>query len=89
MRGFPSSFENATVVGYGYDTEVLTQDLERDYWRIEDSGIPAIVKLRNDLPDDVGLNALLAMNSRRWIVGVKGTLNFNKAAVIAARRSKG
>lgn len=208
-RGFPSSFENATVVSYGYDAEVFTHDLERDYWRIEDRGIPAIVKLRNghtltaveqtaviafldmhhdrgryadqtkiripavllktggriedaeltvgdrlllsrsfqdvlrlttlgleqwpwqvreakhlatgdgavilwrptdgadistisfplsptqllvigqDLPDDVGLNALLAMNSRRWIVGVKGTLNFNKAAVIAARRSQG
>ncbi|MHA7269534.1 hypothetical protein [Arthrobacter sp. HLT1-20] len=45
-RGFPSSFVNATVVSYGYDTEVLTHDLERDYGRIEDRGIPAIVKLR-------------------------------------------
>ena len=208
-RGFPSSFENATVVSYGYDTEILTHDLERDYWRIENSGIPAIVKLRNgntltaeeqnaviafldmhldrgryadqakirtpavvlktggriedaeltvgdrlllsqsfqdvlrlttlgleqwpwqvreakhlatgdgavllwrptdgaeistisfplsptqllvigqDLLDDVPLNPLLAENSRRWIVGAKGTLKFNKAAVIAARRSQG
>lgn len=208
-RGFPSSFENATVVRFGYDTEVLTHDLEGDYGRIESSGIPAIVKLRNghtltaveqsaviafldmhldrgryadqtkiripavvlktggliehanltvgdrlllsrylpdvlrlttlgleqwpwqvreaqhlatgdgavllwrptdgadistisfplsptqllvigqDLPDDAPLNPLLAENSRRWIVGVKGTLKFNKAAVIAARRSQG
>lgn len=46
-RGFPTSFENATVVRFGYDTEVLTHDLEGDYGRIESSGIPAIVKLRN------------------------------------------
>jgi hypothetical protein len=204
-----SSFENATVVSYGYDTEVLTHDLERDYWRIENRGIPAIVKLRDghaltaveqsaliafldmhldrgryadqtkirvpavllktggqienaeltvgdrlllsrsfqnvlrlttlgleqwpwqvrgakhlatgdgavllwrptdgadistisfplsptqllvigqDLPDNVNLNPRLAENSRRWIVGVRGALNFNKAAVIAARRSQG
>lgn len=208
-RGFTSSFENATVVSYGYDTEVLTRDLEQDYSHIENSGTPAIVKLRNghtltaaersaviafldmhldrgryadqtkiripavvlktggriedaeltvgdrlllsrsfqdvlrlttlgleqwpwqvreakhlatgdgavllwrptdgadistisfplsptqllvigqDLPDDVPPNPRLAMNSRRWIVGVKGTLNFSKAAVIAARRSQG
>lgn len=41
-----------------------------------------------DLADDVRLNTLLAMNSRRWIVGVKGTLNLERAALIAARRSK-
>lgn len=45
-RGYPSSYLSATVVSYGYDPEVLTRDLERDYGRIEDRGIPAIVKLR-------------------------------------------
>ncbi|WP_312099758.1 DUF4238 domain-containing protein [Corynebacterium dentalis] len=45
-RGYPSSYMSATVVSYGYEPEVLTRDLERDYGRIEDRGIPAIVKLR-------------------------------------------
>lgn len=45
-RGYPSSYLSATVVSYGYEPEVLTRDLERDYGRIEDRGIPAIVKLR-------------------------------------------
>jgi hypothetical protein len=44
-----------------------------------------------DLPDALPLppNALLAKNSKRWIVGALGTLNRNQAAVIAARRSEG
>lgn len=46
-RGYRSSFEKATVVSYGYDPKVLSRDLERDYSRIENSGIPAIVRLRN------------------------------------------
>lgn len=46
-RGFPSSIRNATVVSYVYDPNVLTHDLERDYWAIEDRGIPVIVKLRD------------------------------------------
>ena len=206
-RGFPSAIGNATVVSYAYDPAVLTHDLESDYARIEDRGIPVILKLRDrqtltpaeqsamvafldmhldrgryadqtkirtpavllktggqvedaeltlgdrlllsqslqdvirltelgleqwpwrvrearalatgdgavllwrsteraevstvsfplsparlliigdDLPDDARLNTLLAMNSRRWIVGVLGTLNLNQAAAIAARRS--
>lgn len=45
-RGFPSSIKNATVVSYVYDPNVLTRDLEDDYSRIEDAGIPVIVKLR-------------------------------------------
>ena len=45
-RGFPSSIKNATVVNYVYDPNVLTRDLEDDYSRIEDAGIPVIVKLR-------------------------------------------
>lgn len=205
-RGYPSSVENATVISYGYEPEMLTWDLERDYWRIENVGIPAIVRLRNghtlkaaeqialidfldmhldrgryadqgklrvpavvlkiggqiehaeltvgdrlllsqsfqevlrltrlgleqwpwnvrearhlatgdgaillwkptngseistlsfplsptqllvigeDLPDDVDLNRRLAMNSKRWIIGVKGTLRLNQAAVAAAQR---
>lgn len=207
-RGFVSAIENATVVSYAYDPEVLTHDLEGDYARIEASGASAIRKLRHahtltaveqgamiafldmhldrgryadqteirtpavvlktggriedaelnvgdrlllskslpdvlrlttlgleqwtwqvreaqklatgdgavllwrptdgadistisfplsptqllvigqDLPDDVPLNIRVAMNSRRWIVGVRGTLNLDQAAVIAARRSK-
>lgn len=45
-RGFPSSIENATVASYAYDPAVLTHDLESDYARIEDSGIPVTLKLR-------------------------------------------
>ncbi|WP_457101436.1 DUF4238 domain-containing protein [Microbacterium sp. P5_E9] len=207
-RGFPSSIKNATVVSYVYDPAILTRDLERDYWRIEDRGIPVIVKLRNgealdshelsalvgfldmhlargryadragvrvpavlmkndgstedaelnfgdmlllsqyhpetlrlttlgleqwpwqivearglatgdgavllwrphanaeistvsfplsptqllvigvELPADLPLNTRLAMNCRRWIVGLRGTLNLGQAAVIAARQSE-
>ena len=46
-RGYPSSYLSATVVSYGYDPKVLTHDLEQDYSYIENSGTPAIVKLRN------------------------------------------
>lgn len=208
-RGYPSSYQRATVVSYAYDPNLLTRDLEQDYADIEHSGTPAIVKLRNghtlttaekraviafldmhldrgryadrtkhrapavvlktdgrvahtelalgdilllsqsfqdvlrlttlglekwpwqvrkarglatgdgavllwrptdgaeistisfplsptqllvigeNLPDDIPHNPLLAQNSKRWIVGVKGTLNFNTARVIAALRSKG
>jgi hypothetical protein len=208
-RGYRSSYLKATVVSYAYDPNVLIRDLEKDYADIENSGTPAIVKLRDghtlataekraviafldmhldrgryadrtkvrapsvvlktdgqvehtelalgdilllsqafqevlrlttmgleqwpwqirearglatgdgavllwrptdgaeistvsfplsptqllmigeNLPDDIPHNSLLAKNSRRWIVGIKGTLNFNKAKVIAARRSQG
>lgn len=208
-RGFASGIESATVVSYAYDPAVLTHDLEEDYARIEDCGIPAILKLRHghtlttaerravvafldmhldrgryadqaeiltpalllktgglledaelnlgdrlllsqsfrdvtrlttlgldgwpwqvreaqylatgdggvllwrptdgaeistisfplsptkllvigeDLPDDVRLNTLLAINSKRWIIGVLGTLNRDKAAVIAQARTSG
>ena len=207
-RGYPSSYERATVVSYAYDPNVLTRDLERDYSRIENSGIPAIVKMRKgdalltaekhaviafldmhldrgryadrtkvrapaavlksdgrivhtelalgdalllsqsfedvlrltslrleqwpwrvrearglatgdgavllwcptdgadistvsfplsptqllvigeDLPDGIPHNPLLAEHSKRWIVGARGTLDFSKAAAIAARRSQ-
>lgn len=205
-RGYPSSVENATVVSYGYDTGVLSRNLEIEYGLIENRGIPALTKLRNgqmltapeqgavvafldmhrdrgrfadqtkirvpavvlkvggrvedadltlgdrlllsgympealkldtlgleqwlwqvreaqhlatgdgavllweytsgsgistvsfplsptqllligqDLPGDVAINSFLAMNSKRWIVGVKGTLRFDAAANIATRR---
>jgi hypothetical protein len=208
-RGYPSSYEKATVVSYAYDPNVLTRNLERDYSLIESNGTPALVKMRKgeplttaetraviafldmhldrgryadrtkvrapavvlrtdgriehtelalgdalllsqsfqdvlrlttlgleqwpwqvrearglatgdgavllwrptdgaeistisfplsptqllvigeDLPDDVPHNRLLAENSKRWIVGARGTLNFSKAAVIADRRSQG
>lgn len=45
-RGFPTSIHNATVVSYVYDPEVMVPDLERIYSKIEDAGIPVIVKLR-------------------------------------------
>lgn len=48
-----------------------------------------LLVIGEDLPDDVPHNRLLAENSKRWIVGARGTLNFSKAAVIAGRRSQG
>jgi len=45
-RGYPSSYLSATVVRYGYDSEILSYDLEHEYGRIEDRGLPAIVRLR-------------------------------------------
>lgn len=45
-RGYPSSIMNASVVSYVYDPEVLTQNLEDEYARIESRGISAITKLR-------------------------------------------
>ncbi|MBD8104790.1 DUF4238 domain-containing protein [Plantibacter sp. CFBP 8775] len=47
-RGFTTALGNATVVSYVYDPNVLTHDLERAYWKIEDEGIPVIAKLRDD-----------------------------------------
>lgn len=45
-----------------------------------------LLVIGKDLPDDVPLNRLLAENSKRWIVGARGSLNFSKAAIIAAKR---
>jgi len=45
-RGFPTSINDATVVSYVYDPEVLAHDLEMAYSHIEDVGIPVMVKLR-------------------------------------------
>lgn len=47
-----------------------------------------LLVIGEDLPDDIPLNALLAQNSKRWIVGVRGSLDYSKAAIIAARRSQ-
>jgi len=41
-----SSINDATVVGKVYEPAVLTRDLEADYARIEDAGVPALVKIR-------------------------------------------
>lgn len=41
-----TAIQNATVVSYAYETEVLTYDLEEKFERIETRGIPAILKLR-------------------------------------------
>lgn len=46
QRGYSTSINNATVVSYAYDAKVLTNDLEKTYSKIEDAGIPVIVKLR-------------------------------------------
>lgn len=71
-RGYRSSYLKATVVSYVYDPRVLTRDLERDYWRIEDSGTPAIVKLRNGDPlnpvDQKAVIAFLDMHLDRGAV---------------------
>lgn len=47
-----------------------------------------LLVIGEDLPDDVPLNPLLAKNSKRWIVGARGSLDFSKAAVIAVKRSQ-
>ncbi|PZE28410.1 DUF4238 domain-containing protein [Curtobacterium sp. MCLR17_042] len=49
-RGFVTSVDSATVVNYAYETNALSHDLEADYARIEQRGIPVIVKLRSGLP---------------------------------------
>lgn len=46
-RAFRTNIVNATVVSYAYDLAVLSHDLEAEYSRVENAGIPAIVKLRN------------------------------------------
>lgn len=46
-RAFRTNIVNATVVSYAYDPVVLSHDLEAEYSRIENAGIPVIVKLRN------------------------------------------
>lgn len=45
-RGYVSSLANATVIRYGYDPSLLNRDLEHEYSRIENRGIPALVRLR-------------------------------------------
>lgn len=47
-----------------------------------------LLVIGEDLPDDVPHNRRLAENSKRWIVGTRGSLDFSKAAVIAANRSQ-
>jgi hypothetical protein len=47
-----------------------------------------LLVIGEDLPDDGPHNRLLAENSKRWIVGARGSLNFIKAAVVAAKRSQ-
>ncbi|KIC59978.1 hypothetical protein RM52_00745 [Microbacterium hominis] len=46
-RGYFTSIENATVVGYVYDPGVLSHDLEAEYGQIESAGVPVIAKLRS------------------------------------------
>jgi len=48
-RGFETTVDNATVVNYAYETNTLSHDLEADYARIEERGIPMIVKQRSGL----------------------------------------
>jgi hypothetical protein len=48
-RGFETTVDNATVVNYAYEPNTLSHDLEADYARIEERGIPMIVKLRTGL----------------------------------------
>lgn len=46
-RGYPISYNRATVVNYVYDPNALAHDLEQEYAEIESNGIPVINKLRN------------------------------------------
>ncbi|MDE0547417.1 hypothetical protein [Microbacterium sp. C7(2022)] len=56
-RGYPSSIENASVVSYVCDSEVMTIDLEREYGLIEDAGVAAS-------PDSARAGALRAKSRR-------------------------
>jgi hypothetical protein len=47
-----------------------------------------LLVIGEDLPDDAPLNRRLAENSKRWIVGARGSLDFSQAAVFAAKRSQ-
>jgi hypothetical protein len=47
-----------------------------------------LLVIGKDLPDDAPVNRRLEQNSNRWIVGARGTLDFSRAAVIAAERSR-
>ncbi|WP_431230836.1 DUF4238 domain-containing protein [Paenarthrobacter nicotinovorans] len=47
-----------------------------------------LLVIGEDLQDNIPLNPLLAQNSKRWIVGTRGSLDFSKAAAIAAKRSR-
>lgn len=46
-RGYHSSYKNASIVSYVYDSAVLTLDLEKEYGVIESQGISAFSKLRS------------------------------------------
>lgn len=49
-RGFRTAIGNATVVSYVYDPELLTNDLEGDYGKIESAAAPALRQLRDQRP---------------------------------------
>lgn len=49
-RGYPTSYLSATVVSYAYDPNVLTRNLERDHSLNENTGTPALVKMRKGEP---------------------------------------
>ncbi|MGB3763203.1 MAG: DUF4238 domain-containing protein [Ornithinimicrobium sp.] len=46
-----------------------------------------LLLIGDELPDGVPFKMRLAMNCRRWIVGKKGSLNFEQAAVIATKHA--
>jgi hypothetical protein len=46
-----------------------------------------LLLIGDELPNGVPFKMRLAMNCQRWIVGKTGSLNFDQAAVIAAKRA--
>jgi len=47
-RGDRIKIDHATVVNHAYRTNLLQRDLEREYWAVENAGIPALVRLRGN-----------------------------------------
>ena len=48
-----------------------------------------LLVIGEDLPDDAPVNRRLEQNSKRWIIGSKGSLDFTRAEIIAKKRSGG
>ncbi|MCE0459635.1 DUF4238 domain-containing protein [Curtobacterium flaccumfaciens] len=50
LHGYSTAVNNATVRSFAYEPAVLTRDLEREFAGIEDRGIRAIRRLREEPP---------------------------------------
>lgn len=49
--GFPTSINNATVFRDAYKANIVERDLEAEFAKIEEVGIPALVKLSSERPE--------------------------------------